>query len=85
MRLRALKAKQNLFVWASAKRCKIFSKINNSVKNYLQKWIISHPCVIKYPIPNDYITVKFYDGNREVNTELLQKVLIQVSVRKLPK
>ena len=59
------------------------SIINDSVKSYLQTWIISHPHVIKYPIANDYSTVNFNDGNGGTKTELRQKVLIQVSVREL--
>ena len=34
-------------------------------------------------IKNDYITVKFDDGIREVKTELRHKVLLQVSVHEL--
>ena len=39
--------------------------------------------MIQYPIENDFSTVKFDNGNGRVNTELRQKVLIQVSFRKL--
>ena len=46
-------------------------------------WIISHPHVIKYPIAKDYIAVKFDDVNEGVETELRQKVILQVSIREL--
>ena len=59
MKPRALKAKDDFSFWSSAKLCKEFSKINDTFKSELQKWIISHPHVIPYPIANDYITVKF--------------------------
>ena len=49
----------------------------------LQKWIISHPRVFHFLIKNEYITVKFYDGNRGLKNELRKKVLFQVSVREL--
>ena len=39
--------------------------------------------MIRYPIPNDYITVKFDDGNVGLNTELCQRGLIQVFFRGL--
>ena len=45
---------------------------------------MSHPHVIQSPIENDYITFKFDDVYEGVNTELRQKVLLQVSVRELP-
>ena len=44
---------------------------------------VSHPHIIQYPIENDYIIVKFDYGMRGVKTELHQKVLLQVSVRRL--
>ena len=68
---------------SSVKNCKGLSKINDSVKSSLQKWIISHPHVIISTIKNDYITVKFDDGNRVVKTELRHKTLFQVSVHEL--
>ena len=49
----------------------------------LQKWIISHPHVIQYPISNDYITVQFCDGNGGVKTDIRLEVTLQVSVRGL--
>ena len=39
--------------------------------------------MIKSPIVNDYITVKFDDGNLGVKTEIRQKVLLHVSVREI--
>ena len=80
---RALKAKQDCSFWSSAKPRKGFSKINYSVKYSLQRWIISHPHVIQSHISNDCITVKFDGENGGVNTELLQKVILRVSVREL--
>ena len=57
--------------------------MNDSVNYSLQKWIISHPHVIQYPIKNYFIAIKFDDGNGGVKTELRQKVIPQVSVREL--
>ena len=42
-----------------------------------------HTHVIKSPIENNNISVEFDYGNEEGNTELCQKVLIQVSLREL--
>ena len=83
MKQRVLKAKDDCSSWSSGKHCKIFSKINDSVKSSLRKWTISHPHVIKSCIENDYIVVKFDDGIRGSNTELRQKVLLQVSVHEV--
>ena len=58
-------------------------KINDSVEYFLQKWIISHPHVIPFPIANEYIAVKFDYGNGGVKTGLHQKVRLQVSIREL--
>ena len=68
MKRQELKAKQDCSFWPSAKLHKWFSKINDSVKSSLKKWKISHPRVILSPIINDYITVKFDDGNGGVKT-----------------
>ena len=76
-----MNAKQDCLFWSSVNRRKGFSKVVDSVKYDLQKWIISHPRVIQYPIAKDYITVMFDDGNVGVKTEPNQKVIIQVSVR----
>ena len=83
MKWRALKARYDCSFLSSAKRCEQFSKINNSVKSSLQKWIISHPRVIQSTISNDYITFKFDDVIIGVNTELRHKVLLQLSVYEL--
>ena len=83
MKWKALKAKQDCEFWSSTRRCKGFSKTNDSVKYSIQNWIIYHPHVIKYPISNDYITVNCYDGIRGLKTEIRQKVILQVSVREL--
>ena len=58
-------------------------KKDDCVKSSFQKWIISHPHVIKYNIENDYITVKFDEGDEGVKNELRQKVLLQVSFHEL--
>ena len=42
--------------------------MNDTVKSEIQKWIIYHSHVIPYTISNDYITVKFDDGNKVVKT-----------------
>ena len=68
MKLRALKSKDDCSCWSSEKRLKEFSKINDSVMSSLQNWMISHLHVMQYLIANDYITVKFVDGIRWVNT-----------------
>ena len=76
MKWRALKAQKDCLFWSPVKHHKLFSKISDSVKSFLQKWVISHPHIIRYPIANDDITVQFYDVNRVVNTELRQKVIL---------
>ena len=83
MKWRALKAKYDCSFWSSEKLRKRFSKINDNIKDSLQKCILSNPHVIKSSISNDYITVKFDDGIRGVKTKLCQKVLLQVSSREL--
>ena len=83
MKRRALKSNDNSSFWSSAKRHKVFTKIDNSVKSSLQKWIIYHTHLIQSPIKNYYVTVKFDDGIRIVKIELHHKVLLQVSVHEL--
>ena len=83
MKRRALKDKKDCSFLSSAKRLKEILKINNTFKSYLQKWIIYHLTFIQYPISNDYITVKFYDGTVGVKTEPLKKVILPVSVCEL--
>ena len=61
----------------------MFSKINDSVKSVLQKWIIFSPHLIHCPIANNNIKVKLYDGNRVEKTEIHHKVHIQVSVHEI--
>ena len=60
----ALKDKGNCSFWSSAKRCKGISIINNTVKSFLQQWVISYPYVIKSPISNDYVTANLDGVNR---------------------
>ena len=76
MKRRALKSKQDYSFLSSAKRRKELK--NDNIRYYLQKWIISHPHVIKFTISNDYITIKFdnINVNRGVRTELYQNVLL---------
>ena len=50
MKLRSLKDKDYCSFCSSTKCGKGLSKINNSVKSFLQRWIISHPHVIQYTI-----------------------------------
>ena len=76
MKWHALKSIDDCLCLPSAKGRKLFTKIYDSFKSSLQKWIIYHPYVIQYPIANYYITVKFDDGIRAVNTELSNKVLL---------
>ena len=76
MKRQALKSKQGCFFWPSDKRRKGFSKINDSVKSSLHKWIISHPRVIQSTIGNYCINVKFDDRNVVVKTELRQKDIL---------
>ena len=61
----------------------MFSKINDSVKSVLQKWIIFSPHLIHCTIVNNNIKVKLYDGNRVDKTEIHQRVLVQISVHEL--
>ena len=80
MKRQELKDKDDCSYWSSAKLCKGFSKINDSVKSSLQKWIISHPPVIQFTIENYYIKVKVDGENGGAKIELCQKALLQVSV-----
>ena len=82
-KLRALKAKQDSSFWSSVKYLKLFSKIDDLVKYFLQKLILSHPHLIQYPIANDFIQVDMDDGNGLTNMEVRQKVLFKVPVREL--
>ena len=61
MKRQTLKSKQDNSSWSSEKCHKGFSKINNSVKFTLQKWIIYHSNMIQSPIENDHIKGMF-DG-----------------------
>ena len=79
----ALKYKYDCSCWSSTKRCKGFSKINDTVKYELQKGVISYTHVIISPIANDYITINFDYLITGVNTELRQKVFLQMYVREL--
>ena len=74
MKPRALKAKDGCSFWSYAKRPKRLSKINDSAKYFLQKWIISHPHVNQYVIVNVYSTVTFDNRIRGIKTELRQKM-----------
>ena len=58
----ALKAKDDISFCSSAKCRKGFSKINDTVKSELQKWITSRPHVIPSPMENYHITLTFDDG-----------------------
>ena len=81
MKRQVLKAKAGCSFWSYAKYCKGLKKINDSVKSSLQRWIIPHPHVIKSPMKNYYITVKFNYGIKGEKTKIRQKEILQVSVR----
>ena len=53
MKQRAMKAKDDYSFWSSTKRREGYSKTNDIINYYLQKWIISHAHVIQYTITND--------------------------------
>ena len=57
--------------------------MNGIVKYDFQRWIIYHQHVIHYTIVNYIITIRLDDGNGGKNTELHNKVLLQVSVYEL--
>ena len=59
--------------------------MNDCVKSDLNKWIIYHPHVIKYPIANNYIIIKLDDINEVKNTELHNKFILQVFINELQK
>ena len=71
----ALKAKYYRSFWSSAKCRKGFSKINDTVKSELQKWIIYCPHVIPYSMENYFIPLNFDNGITGVKTELHQKLI----------
>ena len=56
------------------------SKINDQIKRNLYTWITRHPQVFQSPISNDCLKVVLYD---QTETQLVPKLLLQVSVREL--
>ena len=74
MKRQSLKAKQYYLFWLYEKFRIGFSKIDDSVKYALQKWIISHSHVIQSTISNYYIKLKLDYENWGEKTELRQKV-----------
>ena len=56
------------------------SKINEQIKRHLYTWITRHPQVVKSTISNDCIKVKLDD---QTETQIVPKLLLQVSVREL--
>ena len=83
MKWKALKDKEDCSFWSSTNCCKYVSNTIDSVKSAYQKWIISHPHVIHFPIAYDCIKMNFDDGNIGSKTELCQRVLLQVSICEL--
>ena len=72
-----------MFVLVVCKRRKGFLKANDCVKYSLQNRIIYTLHGIELPIAKYYITGNFDDGNGGVNTELSQKVILQLYVHEL--
>ena len=62
------------------KKVKGHSNINEKIKHNLYAWITHYPQVIKSPISNDCLKVTFDD---KTEPQLVQKLLLQVSVREL--
>ena len=56
------------------------SKINDKIKHNLYTWITRHPQVVQSPIYNDCLKVVLYD---QTESQLVTKLLLQVSVREL--
>ena len=69
MKWRVLKSKQDCAFWSSEKYRGGFPNINDSVESDLQKWILSHPCVIQYTIKNYCIKVNLDGGNGGSNDD----------------
>ena len=81
MKQRSLKAKH--FFWSSPNVVNVFHILMIASSLFFQKCIISHPLVVNYPLSRKFNKIKLYDINRGTNTELLHKVLLQVSLHKL--
>ena len=66
--------------WSLKQKRKWNSKINDQINKSLYNWIMNHPQVVQSPIFHDCLKVKI-DGHTE--PQLVQKLLLQVSVREL--
>ena len=78
LKRRAMKVGNSLCT--KKKKRKGHSQINEQIKRNLYAWITRHPQVIKSPISNDCLKVMFDD---QTEPQLVPKLLLQVSVRKL--
>ena len=67
-------------LWTNKTKIKWHSKINEQIKRNLYASITRHPQVFQSPISNDCPKVMFDD---QTEPQLIPKVLLQVSVRKL--
>ena len=67
--------------WALKQKRKLNSKIDEQIKKSLYNWIMNHTKVVQSPIVNDSVKVKNDD---HTETQLIPKLLLQVSVRELP-
>ena len=75
--------KQDCSFLSSVKRCKGYSDIDDSVKKYLQKDILSHPHIIQSPIADFFVQVNLDDRNGVNKKESHQKCILQVLVCEL--
>ena len=66
--------------WTNKIKQKGHSKINEHIKRNLYAWIKNHPQVVQSPISNDFLEVMLND---QTETQLVPKLLLQVSVREL--
>ena len=67
-------------LWTNKTKIKGHSKINEQIKLNLYTWMTRHPKVVQSPISNDCLKVELDD---QTETQLVPKLLLQVSVREL--
>ena len=69
-------------LWTNKTKRKGHSKINEQIKRNMYAWITRHNQVVQPKISNDCLKFMFDD---QIETQLVPKLLIRVSVRKLHK
>ena len=58
-----------------------YSKVSSTLKKALHEWVINHPSVVASPIKKD--TLKVRDPETGLKTKVVNKLLLEISVREL--